>query len=107
MEGYFYRNPDKRPEGGVMSSQWRCYNALFGISQNKFYAISINVRGKNVIEECLGEMPDVYLNWWSGMLEIIDGEILDSGYYGLGVIYEYYKLIEIEKGNVVRGIQVR
>jgi hypothetical protein len=102
LEGYFLEHPDKRPEGGVTSAQWRGYNALFGISQNKLYAISINVNGKNVIEECLGESPDVYLNWWNGMLEIIDGEIVYPGNYGIGVIYEYYKLIEIKNGNIVR-----
>lgn len=102
LERYFFKYPDKRPKGGVTSAQWRGYNALFGITQNKLFAISINVNGKNVIEECLGELPDVYLNWWNGMLRLIDGEVLDRGDYGLNVVYEYYKLIEIEEGNLIR-----
>jgi hypothetical protein len=101
LERYFFKYPDKRPKGGVSSMQWRGYNALFGISQNKLFAISINVGGKNVIEECLDELPDVFLNWWDGMLILIDGKILDHDYLGLE-IYEYYKLIEIEKGNITR-----
>lgn len=100
LEEYFMDYPEKRPEGGVASAQWRGYSAFFAINQNKLYAISINVGGINVIKECLGEPPDVYLNWWNGILRLIDGDIIDWELYGL-VKYEYYKLIEIINGDVI------
>ncbi|MDR2972229.1 MAG: hypothetical protein LBU83_09925 [Bacteroidales bacterium] len=105
LEGYFFENPDKRPDD-VFSAQWRGYHADFTIKNNKLYVLGIYARGKNLISEIFDGLSEVYLNWITGLLMMPDGELLDPGHYGLGVIYEHYKFIEIENGTLIREYRI-
>lgn len=95
LEGYFVKNPHKRPELPTWTSRWRGYSALFEIKQNKLFVINMNNSFNS----------KVYIDWWSGMLIIPDGKLLESdepvSYYVRLKYYEYYKFIEIKNGNVI------
>ncbi|MCL2800369.1 MAG: hypothetical protein FWD28_01240 [Treponema sp.] len=107
LEGYFYQNPNKRPEVCQSTAAWRRYIALYEIKNNKFYVIDINniYNNSNVIKNTFKGKSEVHLNWWNGMLIIPDGEVLES--YNIRrrdfrlMYHEYYKFLEIKNGILI------
>jgi hypothetical protein len=102
MEEYFYEHPDRYTFEPLITTNWRGYIATFKIIQNEFFVIRIDVNGANVTKECLDGLDKMKVNWYSGLLVIPYGELIEYVHLGYASIYEHYKLIEIRNGNFIK-----
>ena len=110
LEKFFNENEDKFPSGGVMSSAlWRGYLATFEIVENQLYVKDIQIQmerndgyeWKSVINEVFPEISERKLVWFSGLLTLPYGEIINYVHMGYGSTYENYSLIEIANGKSI------
>ncbi|MBG9377908.1 hypothetical protein I5907_16830 [Panacibacter sp. DH6] len=119
LEAFFEKNPERRPEGGVISSAlWRGYVATFEVRDNQLFVkdiqiIYINTTDKNnhddewksVMEEVFPEQKDVKVDWLTGLLVLPHGKIVNYVHMGYGSTYEKYFLLEIDKGDYIKSKQ--
>jgi hypothetical protein len=106
MEAYFEKFPKKRPRP-IMTALWRGYAATFEIMQNELWVVNIDAFGPgNITDQCLDGKDRIKVDWFSGVLVMPHGELLHYVHLGYESIYEYYKLIEIERGNFVRELNL-
>lgn len=112
LEGYFEKFPDKRPVGGIMSTAlWRGYVATFEIKNSRLFLEDIeieyeditsmesdNIKFKSVINEVFPGQKEIILDWFTGLLVIPHGELVNYVHMGYGSTYEKYILLEIDKG---------
>jgi len=115
MESYFKKYPDKRPKGAISSACWRGYVATFEIKNNQLYLKDIEVEfwnkgkinSKSVLNKLFPKQEMIKIDWFTGLLIIPYGEIVDQAYLSLdyGSLYEHYILLEIENGNLNREKQ--
>jgi hypothetical protein len=115
METYFKVHPDKRPENTVTNSALdRGYRAKYEIINNELILIDIeiwisdidieaqrfNFYWQSVLEKYFGNR--IKMNTFTGNIYLFNGE--ETGVYrGFTPIYEYYKILEIENGNFIKG----
>ena len=113
LEAYFSINPDKRPRSNVRStSLWRGYVATFEIINKELYLKDIKVEistgdirrteWKSVLPEFLDGKQNLKIDWFSGLLVIPHGKLIDYVHMGYGSTYENYILLEIKNGNFIR-----
>jgi hypothetical protein len=106
MEAYFKKFPNRRPRP-VMTALWRGYVATFEIIQNELWVVNIDAFGQgNITAQCLDGKDRIKVDWFSGALVMPRGEILHYVHLGYESIYEYYKLIEIQRGKFVRELNL-
>jgi hypothetical protein len=74
---------------------WRGYIGTWELKDGRFYLVS--VQGRYRIE---GTEP-IFADWFTGVLRIPEGELLEYVHMGFGSVYEYETHIKIEKGIVV------
>lgn len=112
LEDYFKEKPI--PEGLITSRStglWRGYIAFFKIENNKLVVENIykidytDENGKykekktSIYTDIFGVEKNYQCNFYSGVLIIPLGEIVEYVHMGYSSIYEKYKLIEIKDGN--------
>lgn len=110
LKDYFEKNPEKLPLGGVdLSSLLRGYRATFEFKDNHLLVrdIEIPIDGKNknlewksVINDIFPKSSDRNLYWFTGILTIPFGQIVDPLNIGYGTTYENYILLEIDSGKL-------
>ena len=114
MEAYFKKHPDKKPQEGVMSTAlWRGYVATFVITnqvmQLKNVEIQIHVEKekgeypyewKSVITDIVPQNKTLTVDWFTGILVLPYGELVNYVHMGYGSTYSNYILIEVKKGEV-------
>lgn len=114
MEAFFEKHPDKKPEGGVMSTAlWRGYVATFTITNQTMQLrdIEIQIRvekekskypyeWKSVLNELVPKGETLTIDWLTGILVLPDGELMRYVHMGYGSTYENYILIEVKSGKV-------
>lgn len=114
LEHYFEQFPDKRPQSGIVSTAlWRGYIAYFEIIDNQLYVtdIKIQVQDKKSKEDykikLVSAFKEVFPNkkkfkidWYSGILILPHGDLIQYVHMGYASTYSKYWLIEIDKGNV-------
>lgn len=112
MESYFKKYPDKKPRTEIISSAlWRGYVATFEFSDNLLILKDINIRiakktndlsseigWKSVISEVSPKNENLKIDWFTGILVLPYGEIVNYVHLGYGSTYEFYILLEVEKG---------
>ena len=114
LEKYFEKNEEKRPKGGVISTAlWRGYVATFEIVENQLFVKDIqiqiwnensdNAEWKSVISEVFPETNERKISWFSGLLTLPYGELINYVHMGYGSTYENYILIEIIKGTATKS----
>jgi len=114
MESYFEQYPDKRPEGGIMSTAlWRGYVATFELKDNQLYLKDIEIeieisikdekgeyRWKSVLNEVFPNQELIKIDWLTGLLVLPEGKIVNYVHMGYASTYERYVLLEFENGNL-------
>jgi hypothetical protein len=116
LEFYFEKYPERRPK--VLSSAlWRGYFAIYEIINDELWVIDIktsNYGGRNelryvsVINECLDGNNGMKIDWFSGLIVIPQGERVGNINIGWAneIIFEKYKIIEIENGNFIKELNL-
>jgi hypothetical protein len=117
LESYFEKNPDKRPNGGVMSTAlWRGYVATFEVRDSQLFVKDIQIqywdttdkknhdtKWKSVMTEVFPDQKNLKVDWLTGLLVLPFGEIVNYVHMGYGSTYEKYFLLEIDKGNFIKS----
>lgn len=121
LEKYFKKNPDKRPNGDIMSSAlWRGYVATFEIKDNQLYLKDIKIEcqdttskesyntiWESVINEVFPNQKEIKIDWLTGLLVIPNGELVNYVHLGYGSTYEEYILLEINKGDLKKELNFK
>jgi hypothetical protein len=76
---------------------WRGYIGTWEIKDGKFYLVDLVGR-----YEMVEEQP-MHADWFSGVIRIPRGEILQYVHMGFGSVYEEELHVQIEKGMVVES----
>jgi len=114
LEVYFKKNPDKRPQGEAMSTALgRGYIATFEVRENQLFLKDIeieyldttskgrsNYKWRSVLKEVFPNQKDVKIDWFTGLLVIPHGKIINYVHMGYGSTYKKYTLLEINKGDL-------
>ena len=74
---------------------WRGYQGFWEIQNGRFF-----LRGLRGKFELVGEEP-LFADWFSGMLRIPDGELIEYIHMGFASVYEREIHIKIDQGVVV------
>ncbi|WP_411767147.1 hypothetical protein [Winogradskyella sp. A3E31] len=113
LETYFEKYPDKRPQGGIMSTAlWRGYVAHFEIIDEQLYVtdIKIEVPDKDskesypykwisAIKQVFPGVEKVKIDWYTGILILPHGKMVEYVHMGYASTYSKYWLLEIENGD--------
>lgn len=113
MEAYFARYPDKKPKSGMRSTAlWRGYIASFEIKDGQVLLKDIEImvktpttdkefeRGwKSVLKDVIQDSKPLKIDWFTGLLVLPEGKIVDYVHMGYGSTYEKYTLLEISAGD--------
>ena len=111
LEAYLSINPDKRPRSNLISSAlWRGYIATFEIVNSELYLKDIKIstgdmqktEWVSVLPEFLDGQPNLKIDWFSGLLVIPHGKLINYVHMGYASTYENYLLLEMENGNFIR-----
>ncbi|WP_051197755.1 hypothetical protein [Flavobacterium soli] len=112
LEKYFKKHPEKRPKGGVMSSAcWRGYVATFEVLDGKLLIkkLEIEIRDKdkkngyswkNVLEETFPDTTERFTDWFSGLLILPHGKLINYVHLDYGSTFENYILLNIKNGAI-------
>lgn len=101
-----------RPNFQVRSTAcWRCYVGEWEISLDRLYLIGISANYDDGTEVTLGSLfpgydSRVFANWYSGVLSIPQGDLVQYVHMGFSSVYERDLLISVEQG-VILDLQVR
>jgi len=111
LEPYFEKNPDKRPKGGMMSTAlWRGYVATFEIRDGQFFLKDIQIevpdatkqysyKWQSVMDSVFKQDSAVKIDWFSGLLVMPYGKLVNYVHMGYGSTYEKYILVEVANGD--------
>lgn len=113
LEPYFEKHPDKRPKNGIMStSLWRGYIAYFELIDDQLYVVDVKIKVRNkeskkihysqvsVYAKIFPNTKRFKVDWYSGILILPYGKLVNYVHMGYGSTYSKYWLLEIEKGNL-------
>ena len=113
LEPYFALHPDKRPAGGISSTAcWRGYIATFEIRGGQLFLKDIQceyskkekknsyeTEWKSVLTQVFRKDSAVKIDWFSGLLVLPYGKMVNYVHMGYASTYEHYLLLEIDKGD--------
>ncbi len=120
LEKYFEEHPDKRPKrGNFLTALMRGYIATFEFKDNELILkdieiyISDSLRENEPESEWVSVLDEVFPNqevlkidWWTGLLVLPFGEVINCATMGYGSTYENYILIEINSGNLIKSLEM-
>lgn len=116
LEPFFKEHPQKRPQAGGGTSLWRGYIATFEIRDGLFYVSDVEIRVvrpetrnlafQSVYQSVFGAQKDVVADWFDGLLVVPLGKELQYVHMGYASLYERYMLFKIEKGRLVKEIEM-
>ena len=101
-----------RPDFRICSTAcWRCYVGEWDITLDRLYLIGINAHYQDGTEVTLGSLfpgydSRVFANWYSGVLSIPQGDLVEYVHMGYASVYERDLLLSVEQGVIV-DTQVR
>ncbi len=90
---------------------WRCYVGEWEITLDRLYLIGIRATYKDGTDVTLGSLfpgydSRVFAHWYSGVLSIPQGDLVEYVHMGFASVYERDLLISVEQGVIV-DTQVR
>lgn len=111
MEPYFEKHPDRKPKGGVISSAlWRGYVAAFEFRTNRLFLKDIRIQiwnekedgtsWKSVRDEIVPKGEELFIDWFTGILVLPGGELVNYVHMGYGSTYSNYILLELKDGGL-------
>jgi hypothetical protein len=115
LEFYFEKHPKKRPKGATRTTAlWRGYVATFEIKDKvmNLQDIKIPRRFKNkngkyeyglksVKKEVFPGQGSLNIDWFTGILVLPYGRLIDYVHMGYASIYSNYILLEMENGKLM------
>jgi hypothetical protein len=121
LEVYFEKNPNKRPKSEVRSSAlWRGYVATFEIIDNQLFLKDIviqyrdttskgsnNSNWKSVLNEVFTDQKNIQVDWYTGLLVLPQGKVVDYVHMGYGSAYQHYTILEFNKGVLTQEKQFK
>jgi hypothetical protein len=95
----------------ISTACWRCYVGEWEITLNRLYLIGISADYKDGTEVTLGSLfpgydSRVFAHWYSGVLSIPQGDLVEYVHMGYASVYERDLLLSVEQGVIVDS-QVR
>ena len=113
LESYFEKYPDKRPQGGIMSTAlWRGYVAHFEIIDEQLFVIDIKIevpdkdskesypyKWVSAFKQVFPDGEKVKIDWYTGILILPHGKMVEYVHMGYASTYSKYWLLEIENGD--------
>jgi hypothetical protein len=88
-----------------MTCNWRGYVATWELSHDILLLRHVRVwrEGEwvDIAESLFGEVPPIPATWYSGMLIIPQGELVDYVHMGYASSYERYLIVRLEAGCIV------
>ena len=118
MQEYFKNFPDKKPKSGIISSAlWRGYIATFEVADNSLFLKDVEImvskdskdkksfetEWKSVLSEVVSDNKKLKIDWFTGLLVLPFGKVVNYVHMGYGSTYENYILLEIDKGDFKRS----
>jgi hypothetical protein len=114
MEAYFSKYPDKKPKTEVMSTGlWRGYIATFEFQDKSLVLKDIKIRSaanlgnadyesswKSAIKQVVPKGETLKIDWFSGILVLSYGDIVNYVHMGYGSTYSNYILLSVKNGNL-------
>ncbi|WP_405397844.1 hypothetical protein [Maribacter sp. Asnod2-G09] len=106
LERYFEKHQDKKPEQ-VSSALWRGYVAYFEIIENQLLVTDITTpvyeengetKWVSIYTNIFPNNEKVIIDWYSGILTLPYGEIVNYVNQGYASTYSNYNLLEIKNG---------
>ena len=121
LEVYFEKNPNKRPKSEVRSSAlWRGYVATFEIIDNQLFLKDIeiqyrdttskgsnNYNWKSVLNEVFADQKNIQVDWYTGLLVLPQGKVVNYVHMGYGSTYQHYTILEFNKGVLTQEKQFK
>jgi hypothetical protein len=101
-----------KPDFRICSTAcWRCYVGEWDITLDRLYLIGISAHYEDGTEVTLGSLfpgydSRVFAHWYSGVLSIPQGDLVEYVHMGFASVYERDLLISVEQGVIV-DMQVR
>ena len=114
LEEYFSKHEDKWPKPeGMITSLWRGYVATFEVKDGWLFVREINLymghdrntdkmQWKNVIGDIFKDSKDRRLDWFSGLLVLPQGKVINYVHMGYASTFENYILLEISNGKILK-----
>jgi len=95
----------------ISTACWRCYVGEWEITLDRLYLIGIRATYKDGTVVTLGSLfpgydSRVFAHWYSGVLSIPQGDLVEYVHMGFASVYERDLLISVEQGVIV-DTQVR
>jgi hypothetical protein len=120
MEDFFKKNPDKKPRRGIISTAlWRGYIATFEIVDNQLFlrdiSIEVEIQGskefdtkwESVMNEIFPGEKNVKVEWFTGLLVLPYGKMINYVHMGYASTFENYILLEISDGYLKKEKQYK
>lgn len=121
LEVYFEKNPNKRPKSEVRSSAlWRGYVATFEIIDNQLFLKDIEIQyrdttskgsnnsnWKSVLNEVFADQKNIQVDWYTGLLVLPQGKVVNYAHMGYGSTYQHYTILELNKGVLTQEKQFK
>ncbi|WP_315817767.1 hypothetical protein [Paraflavitalea speifideaquila] len=114
MEAFFEKHPDRKPKNGIISTAlWRGYVATFEIKNDQLLLKDIEIKvqdtGKtyqtkwvSVLKEVFPNQQEINIDWYTGLLVLPHGKLVNYVHMGYGSTYEKYILLEIGAGKLTQ-----
>jgi hypothetical protein len=114
LEPYFKKFPEKRPQGGTMSTAlWRGYIAHFEIIDEQLYVTDIEIQVPDedskasypykwisAFKQVFPDGKKFKIDWYTGILILPHGKMVEYVHMGYASTFSKYWLIEIESGDI-------
>ena len=109
LDAFYEQNPDKWVYPGPTSTaNWRGYVAEWRIDARGALWLTAILRGsaqdgasRNTLGDLFPGRQEVAADWYSGMLVIPRGEMVQYVHMGYGSTWEAYTLLEVVRGQVI------
>ena len=115
LEAYFNRHPKRRPKSEVTSTAlWRGYVATFEFSSGGLVLKGIEIETrrrtadgktsrlwKSVISDLVSKDQVLRIEWFTGILVLPFGEVVNYVHMGYASTYSNYILLEVRKGKFI------
>ncbi len=111
LEPYFDKNPKNRPSM-VSTALWRGYVGYFEIIENKLYLTDMKIpvghtddngnykqKWVSIYRMYFPKQEKVKIDWFSGILILPHGKMIEYVHQGYASTYSKYWLLEIENGT--------
>lgn len=117
LSGYLQQRNDFLPaDVSISSANWRGYVASWEISEDALYLVDVTVetfdqqtrksQRASVRPKLFPGATRVLAQWYSGVLLIPDGKLVDYVHMGFGSTYDHYRIFRIESGRVTESLSL-